>query len=295
MACFLTVQFALRTRATQLQGCIIMTQDEAAVPFLNGEVPVVGAETPNGKAPKVHEDTGKPTTTEDISHIEADALVIGAGFSGITAIHRLRKAGLTVKCFDSSTDYGGVWYWNRYPGARVDSEAPFYQLNIPEVYKKWNFSERFPDHRELRRYMAHIDKTLDLRRDTYFNARVCNATWDEDTSKWTIKTQQGHVATGRYLILASGLLHRTYTPDFPGLSDYKGELYHSGAWPEDFDPKGKKIGLIGAGATAVQITQELGKVADELTVFLRRPSYCLPMGQRNLTPDEQKHLKTLFV
>lgn len=142
--------------------------------------------------------------------------------------------------------------------------------------------------------MAHIDKTLDLRKDTYFNARVNHASWDESTGKWTIKTQQGHVATGKYLILCTGLLHRTYTPDFPGLSDYKGEIYHSGAWPENWSAKGKKVGLIGAGATAVQITQELGKQADELTVFLRRPSYNLAMKQRSMTPDEQRYVKQYY-
>lgn len=142
--------------------------------------------------------------------------------------------------------------------------------------------------------MAHIDKTLQLRKDTYFDARVNDATWDKTTNKWTIKTQQGHVASAKYVILATGLLHRTYTPDFPGLKDYKGEIYHSGAWKEDFSAKGKKIGLIGAGATAVQITQELGKEADELTVFLRRPSYCLPMEQRKLSEVEQRQLKSYY-
>lgn len=183
---------------------------------------------------------------------------------------------------------------NRYPGARVDSEMPFYQLNIPEVYKTWSFSERFPGQPELLNYIAHIDKTLDLRRDTYFNALVNDARRDESKNVWRIKTQQGHVAEGKYILLCTGILHRTYTPDFPGLSDYKGEVYHSGAWPEDFNPRGKKIGLIGAGATAVQITQELGKQADELTVFLRRPSYCLAMGQRPLTKMEQDHLRVYY-
>lgn len=176
----------------------------------------------------------------------------------------------------------------------MDSESPFYQLNIPAVYETWNFSERFPGHEELRRYMAHIDKTLNLRKDTYFNARVCDCSWDEATSKWTVKTQQGHVATAKYLILATGLLHRTYTPDFPGLKDYKGEVYHTGAWKEDFNAKGKKIGLIGAGATAVQVAQELGKQADEMTVFLRRPSYCLPMEQRKLSEAEQVQMKAFY-
>lgn len=142
--------------------------------------------------------------------------------------------------------------------------------------------------------MGHIDKTLDLSKDTYFNARISDARWDESANVWTLKSQQGHVAKGKYLILATGLLHRTYTPDFPGLSEYKGALHHTGAWPEDFDGKGKKIGLIGAGATAVQVTQELGKQADEMTVFLRRPSFCYAMQQRPLTVVEQHQMKPYY-
>ena len=171
---------------------------------------------------------------------------------------------------------------------------PFYQLNIPEVWKTFTFSERFPGHEELRKYVAHVDKTLALSKDTYFNARVNNAQYHKEPNVWLIETEQGHVARCKYLILATGLLHRTHTPDFPGLEKYQGALHHSGAWPEDFSAKGKKIGLIGAGATSVQITQELGKEADELTIFLRRPSYNLPMQQRKLTEIEQSNLKAFY-
>ncbi|KAM0720984.1 hypothetical protein Q7P37_003269 [Cladosporium fusiforme] len=225
---------------------------------------------------------------------KCDVLVVGAGFSGITAIHRFRKLGMKVKCFEGAGGYGGTWYWNRYPGARVDSETPFYQLNIPEVYKDWNFTERFADHTELRRYFDHCDKVLDLSKDTTFNARVNDASWDEVTGTWTVKTESGHSANCKYLFLATGSLHRKYTPDLPGLKDFKGTLVHSGEYPQDLDCTGKKVAIIGAGATAVQITQELGKVADETTIFLRRPSYCLPMGQRPLTDEEQKMWKAYY-
>ena len=263
-----------------------------SVPVLNGELLVEADFAPNEANAEVHEFTNGATPNRET--IKCDVLVVGAGFSGITAIHRFRKLGMNVKCFESGGDFGGVWYWNRYPGARVDSEAPFYQLNIPEVYRDWHFNKRFSDHRELREYVAHIDKTLNLRKDTTFNARVVEGSWDQSKGIWIVKTQQGHEAHAKYLLAASGLLHRTYTPDFPGLKDYKGEIYHSGAWREDFEAKGKKIGLIGAGATAVQITQELGKTADELTVFLRRPSYCLAMGQRDWTEEEQRAWKTFY-
>ncbi|KAK0280507.1 hypothetical protein LTR35_008149 [Friedmanniomyces endolithicus] len=263
-----------------------------AVSYLNDEVAVTAETAPSGA--QVHESTKPAVREETEGIIESDVLVIGAGFSGITAIDRFRKLGMEVKCLESGSDFGGVWYWNRYPGARVDSECPFYQLNIPEVYKDWHFTQRFSDHRELRQYMAHIDKTLNLRKDTYFNARVNDARWDEATSTWTVKTLQGHEAKAKYLILCTGLLHRTYTPDFQGIKDYKGEIHHSGEWDESFSARGKKIAIIGAGATAVQITQELGKQADELTVFLRRPSYCLPMRQRAWTKEEQHQWKAFY-
>lgn len=135
---------------------------------------------------------------------------------------------------------------------------------------------------------------MDLRKDTTFNAKVNDASWDEATGRWNVKTESGHAANCKYLFLGTGLLHRKYTPDLPGLSEYKGKLVHSGAYPEDLDCTGKKVGLIGAGATAVQITQELGKVAETLTIFLRRPSYCIPICQRKLTVDEQRELKSFY-
>jgi cation diffusion facilitator CzcD-associated flavoprotein CzcO len=243
------------------------------------------------------EDTTIPTTNGDsinISPQECDVLVVGAGFSGVTAIHRFRKLGLSVKCFEKAEDFGGVWFWNRYPGARIDSEVPLYQLNIPEVYRDWNFSQRFPGHEELRRYFAHVDKVLDLRKDVTFNAQVVDSSWDESTGRWTVKTADGHVTNCKYLFLATGLLHRKYTPDLPGLQDFKGRLIHSGDFPTNLDCTGKKVGVIGAGASAIQIQQEVGKVAKEMTVFLRRPSYCLPMGQRTISDEEHASWKSYY-
>jgi cation diffusion facilitator CzcD-associated flavoprotein CzcO len=248
-------------------------------------LPNVASETLDAKP----EANGTHTETQ-----KCDVLVVGAGFSGITAIHRFRKLGMSVKCFEGAGDFGGTWYWNRYPGARVDSEAPFYQLNIPEVYNTFNFSQRFSGHEELRRYFSHVEKVLDLRKDVTFNAQVVDCSWTESAGRWTVKTASGHSAECKYLFLGTGALYRKYTPDFPGLESYKGKLVHSGAWPEDLDCTGKKVGLIGAGATAVQITQELGKVASQLSVFLRRPSYCLPIGQRSLSTEESHSLKAFY-
>lgn len=223
---------------------------------------------------------------EPPSEIRCDALVIGAGFSGVSMLYRLRKLGLDAKIFEAGDAFGGTWHWNRYPGARVDSEFPFYQLNIPEVYSTWTFSERFPDHRELRRYFAHADKVLNLSKDTYFNHRVQGCSWDEDAGEWTVQTNQGRVAKAKFLLLCSGLLHQKHLPDFPGLADYKGDVYHSSFYPEDLDLTGKRVALVGMGATAVQITQEVAKVADALTILMRRPSLCLPAAQRPLSEAE---------
>lgn len=226
--------------------------------------------------------------------LDVDVVIIGAGFSGIATLYRVRKLGLKPLILESADDFGGVWKHNSYPGARVDSEWPYYQLNIPEVYRTFSFTERFPGHVELKRYMAHIDKVLGLRKDVLFNAHVNDCSWDEGSGRWTVKTRQGQVATGKYLILCTGLLHRRHYPEFPGLENFKGVVHHSGFWPEDLSTKGKKVALIGAGATAVQITQEVAKDADQLTIFMRRPSYCLPMMQRSLTELENRGFQAYY-
>lgn len=226
------------------------------------------------------------------SIVHCDVLIIGAGFSGVSMLYRLRKLGLNTKIFESGSGFGGVWYWNRYPGARVDSEWPYYQLNIPEVYRDWKFSERFPGHEEIRAYFEHVDKVLNLRKDVEFNAHVVDTQWKD--GKWTVKTDQGQIAQSKYLILCSGLLHRRHVPDFPGLDTFQGVIHHTGFYPDKLSVKGKKVALIGAGATAVQVTQELSKEADQLTIFMRRPSLCLPMGQRRIDDLEQRGWKPYY-
>lgn len=217
---------------------------------------------------------------------EYDVIIVGAGLSGISSLYRLRKDGLNAHIFEAGSDFGGVWYWNRYPGARVDSEAPFYQLNIPEVYNTWSFSQRFPDHRELRKYMAHVDNTLGLRKDVDFDSKVIGCTWDQKAAQWVVRTENGKAARARWLILATGLLHKAHLPNWPGQDRYKGLIRHSGEWPEETSVKGRRVAVIGAGATSVQIVQELAKEASQLTVLMRRPSYCLPLVQRDWTEEE---------
>jgi cation diffusion facilitator CzcD-associated flavoprotein CzcO len=235
-----------------------------------------------------------PEPTEQAEVTSCDVLIVGAGFSGVYGVHKFRQLGLTVKVFEAGGDLGGVWHWNRYPGARVDSEWPYYQLRIPEVWKDFNFSERFPTHDEVRRYFAHADKVLELKKDIQFNARVNLATWDNINSRWTVRTEGGHVAVCKYLCLCTGVLHRQYLPDFPGIENFKGQIYHSAAWPNDVDVSGKRVGLVGAGATAVQIVQELSKLASHLTMFMRQPNICLPMNNRPINDKEHASWRTFL-
>ncbi|KIX06716.1 uncharacterized protein Z518_04692 [Rhinocladiella mackenziei CBS 650.93] len=228
------------------------------------------------------------------SVVNCDVLIVGAGFSGMYGLYRLRKLGLKVKAFEAGSDFGGVWYWNRYPGARVDSEWPFYQLSLPEVWKDWNFTERFPDHNEIRAYFHHVDKVLDLRKDIEFDARVNSCVWDGTEGRWTVKTVAGHLAMCKYLFLCTGLLYQRHYPDFPGFEKYKGVVHHSGFWPDHLDMTGKKVAVIGAGATSVQIVQDLTKVASQLDMYMRRPSLCLPMAQRDISEAEQDCLKPYY-
>ncbi|KAL4861008.1 hypothetical protein BDV12DRAFT_208596 [Aspergillus spectabilis] len=223
-----------------------------------------------------------------------DVLIVGGGFSGMYGLYKLRKLGLKVKVFEAGGDLGGVWYWNRYPGARVDSEWPHYQLSIPEVWKDFYFTERFPSHDEIRLYFHHVDKVLDLKKDMQFNARVNSATWDASKRLWTVTTEAGHVGVAKYLCLFTGLLHRQYLPDFPGFDKFKGQVYHSAAWPGDVDVTGKKVAVIGAGATGIQLVQELSKKASHLAMFMRRPSICMPLGNRGVTRAEQDSWKPYF-
>ncbi|KIW83662.1 hypothetical protein Z517_02908 [Fonsecaea pedrosoi CBS 271.37] len=236
---------------------------------------------------------GQPT--DNIHNITTDVLIVGGGFGGMYGLYQFRKMGLRVKLFEAGSDFGGTWYWNRYPGARVDSETPFYSLSIPEVYRKWYFTERFPGHQELRQYFKHIDKTLELSKDAYFNTVVVEAKFDTETDEWHVRTDDGGLAKAKYLVLATGSSYKKHYPDFKDLDKFKGRLIHSALYPEEgLDVKGKKVGVIGSGATGVQIVQELAREDCQLTAFIRTPNVALPMHQRKLTKEEQDDAKNFY-
>ncbi|KAJ4248460.1 hypothetical protein NW762_012797 [Fusarium torreyae] len=225
---------------------------------------------------------------------ELDVLVIGAGFGGCYSLYKLRKLGLKVHVFEAGSYLGGVWHWNSYPGARVDSEIPYYQFSLPEVWRKWNWSERFPSGEELKAYFKHVDNILDLSRDITYSATVIEVDYNEATAKWTVVTAEGHKVLCKYLICATGSSFKPYYPDFQDMDKFQGQLIHSTRWPADSNMKGKRVAIIGSGATAIQCTQEIAKQADHLTVYIRTASISLPMVQRPLGDLEQKINKSTY-
>ncbi|MCJ1434294.1 hypothetical protein MMC27_003661 [Xylographa pallens] len=226
-------------------------------------------------------------------NLETEVLIVGAGFGGIYLLHKLRdELGLKCKVYEAGKDLGGVWHWNCYPGARVDTSVPLYELSFERVWKDWTWKEKYPAYRELRQYFDHVDKQLDIKRDVAFDTRVVAADFDKETCKWVVKTEDGRTARCTYFLLATGFAAKRHFPDWKGLGTFKGVMHHSSFWPEEgVEIKAKRVAVIGTGATGVQLTQECAKDAAELTVFQRTPNLALPMRQRKLTKEEQDAAK----
>ena len=216
---------------------------------------------------------------------ELDAVVIGAGFSGLFMNHRLRDTlGLDVQVIEAGSDVGGTWYWNRYPGARCDSEAYMYCFAFDrDLMQEWEWSGKYPEQPEILRYLGHVADRFDLRRNTSFDTRVCSAHFDEDSNRWDVETDRGERYRCRFLITAIGCLSTGQIPDFPGRDSFAGEAYHTGAWPhEGVDFAGKKVAVIGTGSSGVQSIPVIARQADHLTVFQRTPQYMIPARHGNV-------------
>ena len=218
-----------------------------------------------------------------------DVVIIGGGFGGCYSLHKFREAGFSCHVFEAGSGLGGVWHWNSYPGARVDSEIPYYQFSIPEVYKDWSWSERFPGHAELKRYFEHVDRKLDLSKDVSYSSIVIGADFDNDTNTWTVETHNGHKVTCQWLIPATGSSHKPYQPTFPNMDSFQGQVIHSASWPtSNVDLEGKTVAIVGAGASGIQCVTEMSKKAKKLTNYIRNPNIALPMQQRPLSELEQR-------
>jgi cation diffusion facilitator CzcD-associated flavoprotein CzcO len=218
-----------------------------------------------------------------------DAIIIGAGFGGIRALHECRKLGLTTHVYEAGTDVGGTWYWNRYPGARTDSESWCYCYKFDEeLLRSWDWKERMPGWKEVLEYLRHVVDKHDMRRDMEFQTRIRSAHFDEKAQLWKVTPEKGEPRTCRFLISAAGVLTVPFRPAFPGIDTFKGQIYQSTNWPRD-NPSlaGKRVALVGTGATGVQIIPVVAQVAKTLTVFQRTPNYVMP-GRNHLLEDEQR-------
>jgi cation diffusion facilitator CzcD-associated flavoprotein CzcO len=223
-----------------------------------------------------------------------DAVVIGAGFSGMYMLKSLRdKLGLNVKVLEMGSTVGGTWYWNRYPGARCDSDSYIYVCSWDkQALQEWEWSERYPEQPEILRYLEYIAKRHDLKRDMQFNTKVIGAEFDEKTNLWTVHTDKGDPVTARYLITAVGTLTTTNMPKFKGLENFKGKWYHTSRFPHTgVDFTGKRVGVVGTGATAVQAIPEIAQQAKQLTVFQRTANYCVPARNGKVDPEVTKARK----
>jgi cation diffusion facilitator CzcD-associated flavoprotein CzcO len=236
----------------------------------------------------VHASTARGGTTE------LDALVIGAGFAGLYQLLCLRdRLGLSVQALEAGGGVGGTWYWNRYPGARCDSESHVYWYTFsPELMREWEWSERYPGQVEILRYLNFVADRFDLKRDIRFNTRVVAASYDEQANRWQVRTEGDETYVVKFLITAVGCLSTANVPDFPGLDDFAGDWYHTGQWPhEGVDFTGKRVGMIGTGSTGIQAAPVIAASAKHLTVFQRTANYSVPARNAPLTAEFRRYIK----
>ena len=225
---------------------------------------------------------------------ELDALVIGAGFAGLYQLLCLRdRLGLSVKGLEAGGGVGGTWYWNRYPGARCDSESHVYWYTFsPDLMREWEWSERYPGQAEIMRYLNYVADKFDLKRDIQFNAHVASAHYDEAANRWRVRTESGETFVAKFLITAVGCLSTANVPKFEGLESFAGDWYHTGQWPHDgVDFTGKRVGMIGTGSTGIQAAPVIAAAAKHLTVFQRTANYSVPARNAPLTGEFQRYIK----
>lgn len=234
---------------------------------------------------------GKETASRTL-----DALVIGAGVAGLYQLHQLREQGLSVRAYDAAGGVGGTWYWNRYPGAKFDSESYIYQYLFSEkLYKGWQWTERFPGQPEIEAWMNYVADELDLKKDIQMRTQIISAHYDGDRQRWTVTTDSDEVIDTQFLVTCCGMLSAPLTDVFPGQDSFKGELFHTSRWPRDpVELADKRVGVVGIGATGIQVIQTISDKVDQLKVFVRTPQYVLPMKNPTYGPEDVEAYQARF-
>jgi cation diffusion facilitator CzcD-associated flavoprotein CzcO len=237
-----------------------------------------------------------PERTATATALDCDAVIIGAGVSGLYQLYRLRELGLRVRVFEAGTGVGGTWYWNRYPGARFDSESWTYGYSFSQaLLEEWDWEEHFAAQPETERYLNYVADKFDLRRDIQFRSRVTAAHYQEDTRSWVVLLEDGRRYTTRLVITAIGVLSAATMPTIPGIATFQGQSCHTHDWPKEpvcFD--GKRVAVIGTGATGVQTITEVAKTAGHLTVFQRTPQWCAPLHNAKISKEEMHQIRANY-
>ncbi len=225
-----------------------------------------------------------------------DVIVIGAGVTGLYSLYKLRELGFSARILEDGDGVGGTWFWNRYPGCRFDSESYSYGFSFSEeLLQEWDWKEHYSGQPENERYLNYVADKFDLRRDIEFSTRVSSAIYDEDTCRWLISATDGRQFGAQFFITAVGLLSAGYIPDFKGINSFKGAWCHTGRWPkEGMDLKGKRVGVIGTGATAVQLIPMIAEEVAHLTVFQRTANYCAPLRNGLIDDETQAEIKANY-
>jgi cation diffusion facilitator CzcD-associated flavoprotein CzcO len=234
----------------------------------------------------------------DIAHqtaADVDVLVVGAGITGIYQLYRAREAGFSVQLLEAGRGVGGTWFWNRYPGARFDSESYTYgYLFSKELFEDWEWQEQFAGQPEIERYLNHVVDRFDLRRHMRFGTTVTAAVFDERSGQWSVFSDGAEIRA-RFLVAAIGVLSVPYVPDVPGRERFRGESYHTGLWPTTpVDFAGKHVAVIGTGSSGVQIIPAIADEVASLTVYQRSANWCTPLNNAPITPAEQARLRADF-
>lgn len=237
-----------------------------------------------------------PSAASFDSTADVQVVVIGAGYSGLYSVYRLREAGLTVQGFESGSGPGGTWYWNTYPGAHTDSPHQVYGFSFSrELAEEWSWINRYPSQPEVLAYLEHVADRFDLRQSFRFETRVTSLVYDHERRLWVVTSDDGESMTAVFVLTAVGLVSAPNLPSFKNLESYLGDWYHTGRWPKaGVDFTGKRVAVIGTGSTGIQVIPEIAKQAAELTVFQRTPNYVVPLRNRELSAAEQAQTKSQY-